>query len=60
CEKRSCKVVIMGSRLARLPQKVQMWIRENYVPSAFPRVLLHKSVGAEQGVPVGQGSKHAP
>lgn len=50
CERRSCKVVIMGSRLARLPQKVQAWIRDSYAPSpVIPRVLLHKSLISEEG-----------
>ena len=50
CQGRSCKVVIMGSRLARLPQKVQMWIRDNYTPSLFhPQVLLHNSLVSGAG-----------
>ncbi len=48
CERLACKVVITGSRVDRLPHKVQSWIRDNYIPSpALPRVLLHRSLAPE-------------
>ena len=50
CERLRCKVVITGSRIVRLPQRIQVWIRDNYTPSLlFPRVLLHKSLAWGEG-----------
>lgn len=55
CERFACKVVITGSRVVRLPQKVQAWIRDNYTSSLlFPRVLLHNSLVSGEGGSGGQ------
>ncbi len=61
CERHLCKVVITGSKIARLPKKVQTWIRDNYIPSpVFPRVLLHKSLVSDAEGDGGQQSTRSP
>jgi len=61
CQKLGCKVVIEDNRIRGLPEHVQAWLRDNYLPSPlFPHVHLHRSLGSEATSPGGHGSKLSP
>jgi hypothetical protein len=43
-----CKWILYDDRVARLPEKIQHFIRENYIPSFMPNVYVAgKILGAE-------------